>query len=391
MNSIKKINAKNVVLPHSQAKLDLYDKYLEHYLTVLSLASFCKKINLYDIFCGIGLYEDGNVGSPIIAANRIKSNNSFLNSLSRPLKPISLTINDNQLDKIQSVKKLLEEIKVDNCEYNYHNEDDNDMLDIVIKTVDSTIYSDRNLIFIDPYGYSFVNKDKLTKLLKNDNTEIVLFLPVMQMYRFTSIALSDYERSCYQHLRNFIESFFPKDHLIHTDKITSIFEYINEIKKALSFGKYYTCSHYIERETGNYYALFYVSPHIYGLDKMIEAKWSADPISGRGFKKEKSTIQTSMFDTQFKEYDKRKELDYLKNRLLIELRENKELNNNDIYEITLLNEFKPSHANIVLKELLKNRTIKGFDKFNLDTQGETGFGISYKNYKDKAVKVKFSI
>jgi len=88
---MKKPDAKKVVLPHSQAKLDLYKKYLEHYLRVLSLAQFCTKINLYDIFCGIGLYEDGNVGSPIIAADRIEANNEFLHRHSKPVKNISLT------------------------------------------------------------------------------------------------------------------------------------------------------------------------------------------------------------------------------------------------------------------------------------------------------------
>lgn len=152
-----KINVKNVVLPHSQAKLDLYKKYLEHYLRVLSLASFCTKINLYDIFCGIGLYEDGNIGSPLIAADRIKANNIFLGQQKKPTKPISLTINDNQVDKIETVKKLLKDKKVNNCTYDYHNKDADDMLDFVIQQVNTVRDSERNLVFIDPYGYSNVH------------------------------------------------------------------------------------------------------------------------------------------------------------------------------------------------------------------------------------------
>lgn len=286
---MKKLDAKNIVLPHSQAKLDLYKKYLEHYLRVLSLASFCTKIHLYDIFCGIGLYEDGNIGSPLIAAERIKANNDFLEQQLRSSKPISLSINDNQLDKIQKVKELLERQKISNCTYHYYNEDADVMLDIVINQVNSFKNTERNLIFIDPYGYSNIHKSKLENLLKNENTEIVLFLPVMQMYRFTSVALNDNERKCYANLRNFINTFFSKEHLMYQDNIPNIFEYINEIKKALSFGgKFFTCSHYIERESGSYYALFYISPHIYGLDKMVETNGLQIPLQARGLSKRNS-------------------------------------------------------------------------------------------------------
>lgn len=384
----KKINVKKVVLPHSQAKLGLYEKYLEHYLRVLSLASFCTKINLYDIFCGVGLYEDGNIGSPLIAAKRIKANNAFLKDLGKGLKPVGLTINDNQSDKIESVKELLEKEDLEICKPLYYNLDADEMLDVVITQVNSFSNTEKNLIFIDPYGYSNIQKNKLEKLLKNNNTEIVLFLPVMQMYRFTTVALNDYERSCYANLRTFIKTFFPPDHTIHNDKIENIFEYINEIKKALSFNnRFYTSSHYIERDAGNYYALFYISPHIYGLDKMVEAKWSADPVTGKGFKQQ--PIQQSIFETQFKEIDKRKQIDYLKSQILAELRRKQNLNNLEIYVLTLQNEFKPSHANGVLKDLLKLRAIKAFGPNNTLFLKEDGFGISYKDFSSKNIKVVF--
>ncbi|HEY5327118.1 MAG TPA: three-Cys-motif partner protein TcmP [Mucilaginibacter sp.] len=389
---MRKVDAKKVVLPHSQAKLDLYKKYLEHYLRVLSLASFCTKINLYDIFCGIGLYEDGNIGSPLIAADRIKATNVFLGKMAKPVKQISLTINDNQIDKIQLVEKLLESKKVKNCTYNYYNKDADDMLDIAIKEVNTFKDSERSLIFIDPYGYSDIHKNKIENLLKNKNTEIVLFLPVMQMYRFTSVALNDYERKCFINLRNFINAFFPANHIIHQDKIPNIFEYINEIKKALSFGgNFFTCSHYLERERGSYYALFYISPHIYGLDKMVETKWSADPIAGKGFNQEKFNPQGSLFVTEFKELDTRKQIDFLKKQILKELKDKQQLNNLEIYKLTLLNEFKPSHANGILKELLKSKRVKAYNPDNIPINGELGFGISYKDFSSKNVKIIFKL
>ncbi len=57
-------NVKNNVLPHTQAKLDLYKTYLKIYFSVLGNVSFVKKINIFDIFCGTGIYDDGKIGSP---------------------------------------------------------------------------------------------------------------------------------------------------------------------------------------------------------------------------------------------------------------------------------------------------------------------------------------
>lgn len=388
MAKIKK-DAKKNVLPHSKAKLDLYKNYLEHYLRVLSLASFCTKLNLYDIFCGIGLYEDGNLGSPLIARECVKEVHSLMDTLGKPIKPVLITVNDKEKEKIKRVKELLDQEKLRDCEYRYFNQDADAMLQVVAKEINSFPTSERNLVFIDPYGYSHIHKEKIFSILKNECSEVILFLPVMQMYRFTGTALTDTERTCYENLRKFIFSFFSETHKIHTDGINDIFEYINEIKIALSFGaKFFTSSHYIEREKGNYYALFFISPNIYGLEKMLEAKWKMDPVKGKGFNQNKSATQSSMFQEEFEDVDKRKSLDYLAGIITQEIKVKGSLTNNDIYRVSLLNEFRPTHANAVLKQLLK-KGIKAQRPTGEDSGSEFGFGINYENYKNSTVKVTF--
>ena len=105
-----KKNVKNNILPHSQAKLDLYKTYLDKYFTVLRLAQGITRINLYDIFCGTGIYEDGNIGSPIIACNSIKANRDFFLKNNWPRKPITLTVNDGNKESIEKVRTYLETI-----------------------------------------------------------------------------------------------------------------------------------------------------------------------------------------------------------------------------------------------------------------------------------------
>ena len=369
-----KTNAKEVVLPHSQAKLDLYENYLMHYLTVLGLTPYVNKINLFDIYCGIGVYKYANVGSPLITNKCIKETNEIVRQRGKPLKPVSVNINDFEKHKIVNVEAMLNADKVENCSYEFFNKDADEMLDLTSGKVNSYQGKERSLIFIDPYGYSQIHGDKIYNLIKNEHTEIILFLPVMQMYRFKDIALNDPNRACYEDLRRFIFSFFPSNHRILSDKIDNVFEFINEIKGALSFnGKFYTCSHYIERGKGNYYALFFITSNIYGLDKMVEAKWNLDPVRGKGFTQKKTP---SLFDDHFEEVDHNRELDFLKETITVALK-NRMLSNKDIHELALRNEFRPTHAKTALDGLIKSRKI---DTCNVKGEHITTGGVYYLDY-----------
>lgn len=222
--------------------------------------------------------------------------------------------------------------KIENCTYEFYNKDADEMLQIASKKINSYGPKERSLVFIDPYGYSQIHSEKIYNLIKNEHTEIILFLPVMQMYRFKDIAINDPSRRCFEDLRKFIFSFFPSNHRIHNDKIDTVFEFINEIKGALSYNdQFYTCSHYIERGKGNYYALFFITSNIYGLDKMVEAKWKLDPVKGKGFSQKKTP---TLFDTHFEQVDHSREIDYLKSQILDALRQ-KVLSNVEIYELAL--------------------------------------------------------
>jgi len=391
--SKKHTRAKNIVLPHSQAKLDLYKNYLLNYLRVLTLTPYCSKINLFDIYCGIGIYEDGKIGSPLITNNSIKEVNQTVTAMGKRTKPIAIFINDFEAGKINNVKALLEKDKALNCTYEYFNEDADKMLDLVADKVNSFQSKERNLIFIDPYGYSHIQRDKLYSLLKNEHTEIVLFLPVMQMYRFADIAINDPSRACYEDLRKFIFSFFPPSHKIHSDSIDNIFDFIHEIKVALTFNQFYTCSHYIERGKGNYYGLFFITSNIYGLDKMVEAKWKLDPIKGKGFSQKQNTSQTSMFTKHFEQQDNKRYLDFLRTLILDELKSRGKLSNVDLYKLALVNEFKPMQAKTILIDLVAEKRIVPLDSTGNRLQRIDGAYMDYDHFKRKSELIfyKFSI
>ena len=74
----RNVNAKEVVLPHSKAKLIFYKDYLKIYISILRSSDFSTSVNIFDVFCGTGIYEDGEIGSPILAYEAIKESYSYI-------------------------------------------------------------------------------------------------------------------------------------------------------------------------------------------------------------------------------------------------------------------------------------------------------------------------
>jgi len=379
---MKEKDVKKNILPHTQAKLDLYKGYLEHYLRVLCHSEFCKQINLFDIYCGVGIYDDGKMGSPLLAIDCIRKIRKEMTNNAKFITPISLLVNDNDTQKLENVKNIAKFQDIDNFNIEYYNKDANEMLDIVATNISKYPMNNRNLIFIDPYGYSDISKEKIINLIKNNCTEIILFLPVMQMYRFTETAFLHSEKPHYENLRKFILSFFNNPADLNND---SIFEYIQSIKKTLSINDmYYTCSYYIERGKGSYYALFFICSNIYGLEKMLETKWALDAEQGKGFKQNENLMQLSMFDDEIKTFNVLQSISTLENIIYQEISQNNMLTNVELYVLTLKNEFLPKHAKVALDNLIKKKKIR---KIN----NSKGYGINNDNYKQKNIVSKFEV
>lgn len=55
----EKTDPKHNLMLHSRAKVEFYKNYLERYLRILCLSKYINNVNIYDVFCGMGIYEDG--------------------------------------------------------------------------------------------------------------------------------------------------------------------------------------------------------------------------------------------------------------------------------------------------------------------------------------------
>jgi three-Cys-motif partner protein len=386
---LKKIKAKQNVLPHSQAKLDLYKNYLGKYLNVLGLSTFIEKINLFDIFCGTGIYDDGKVGSPIIAFQSIKENREYFKKNNWAPKSIKLTVNDGKSENVQKVENYLNPLNQDICKLEFHQCDSSEMFKKVIDTVNKQTPKDRNLILIDPYGYKEIHKNDFVNLLKVNRTEIILFLPISQMYRFSETAINDEEElPHFEKLRNFIYEFFEESHPVRMGTVSDVFEYIQYIKEAFSFNnKYYTASYYIQRSSSSYYSLFFITHNLYGLEKILDAKWELDDGKGEGYEMKKPQMTMDFV----KDTEKASKLNKLVDLLKGYLNNGKKRTNVEVYEFVLINEFLPKHANEIFRQWQDANSLKVWDTEKNKKARNNSFYINWDNYKDKKVKATFEI
>lgn len=379
-----KDNVKDIMLPHSHAKVEFYKEYLKRYLRILCLSPKVNKIRIYDLFCGVGIYKDGGKGSPIEAYEAIcecLQDIRFANSDTE----IILTVNDIDETKVSTVQKYINSLpQTPHCKVNYHNKNFSEMVTLAQSEISSFEPNTRNLFFIDPYGYKEIAGDMLFSLLQNEKTEVILFLPVSFMYRFIKASLEDGGEQ-YEALRHFTDSLFNRFQKEELLQVQSIDDYVALLKKALTFGsEVYATSYTIERDKANMFCLFFMTKHIFGLQKILEVTWELDELNGRGFRlPEPENLMSSLFEQQDKAKAKSENFERLKS-LIIDKISARPCNNNEMYVFVLENGFLPKQANEVFKYLQKNDS-----KFYVniaDTDNPARKGSFYLDWKaDKKV------
>lgn len=353
------------MLEHSKAKVDLLKSYLEIYLSIIIRVPYCRRIRVYDLFCGEGIYSDGSEGSPIAI---IRAINAVLGKATSTPISINCYFNDTNQDKIRNAKQIIEGISLDRNRITviFTNEDYRSKITNVNNELTNMI-NEKAFIFIDPYGYKDIRANDIRMLLSNNNSEILMFLPIQFMYRFK-------DHGTPKALNSFLQD------LDISQGSHTIEQFIANIKE--NFQKYLGGNTFIDKfpirkNENTTYCLFFFSRHILGFEKMIEAKWKIDQESGTGWNYHMPS-QHSLFDAQTENHLESLLINYLK----------PQRNNVEIYEFTLREGFLPKHTNQVLKELQKNNKINAINMKNPNERIKTGvFYISYEYYKNKNIKV----
>lgn len=383
-----KKNSQNTMLAHSRAKVEFYEKYLERYLPIMSNAKYVNTINIYDVFCGRGVYDNGGEGSPVRALKAIVDAKKKYPSDTKFI----LRLNDYDQKNIDAVQKYITQEVPDYkkyCAVQFASVDAEGLLDRMAAWLSMTQPNERNLLFIDPYGYKTIHKDTIEKLMGNGKTEIILFLPVSFMHRFKDYAFDPEASEGVAPLRRFTEEFFPEGHPMRSgDEEMNVHEYIKYLKEAFSYGdKYYTTSYQIERDKGTYFSLFFMTSHPLGFEKILEVKWKLDEEDGNGFVLAKASpyVEPSLFDDVFAEEKKQQHSNELREFIIEFLKIPR--NNDEMYKFVMRKGYMKNHASGVLKQLQDEGRL---EVITIETNKPARKGSFYLNYEAVATpKVRF--
>ncbi|WP_461517994.1 three-Cys-motif partner protein TcmP [Porticoccus sp.] len=362
------------VKPHTEVKLQFYTSYLARYLEILLRVSFVEKINIYDMYCGEGVYSDGNTGSAVRAVDAVwKAESSNISN-----KPIFLHLNDLNQRKVAKLKSVLanrSSLEKSFC-ISYSAYEAFELLDKLSIRFKQQNRNVRNLVFIDPYGYKSIKRDVLEKILEGGRTEVIIFLPIEQMYRFRNMTVDEVVDKSYRPLKEFVDQFG-----IDVSSISSEKEFIQEFSKCLNFyGNYFSTYYAIKNHSGHYYGMFFVTANFLGLEKIVEVKWELDSQEGEGF------TGPSQKDF-FLEADK---LSFLESELKVALQAT-ESTNVELYSLVVNLGFLPKHANNILKEWQKKGLLEVY-YLEKDKDAKKGsFKLNYKDFRNGDPLLRFSL
>nr|WP_288340919.1 three-Cys-motif partner protein TcmP [uncultured Roseivirga sp.] len=361
---------------HSEKKVELLKLYLDRYLSILNQSKHIKRVRFYDLFCGPGVYENGGEGSPIVA---LKAMSEILNSDgARNNLDFVFVFNDydkTRLDQLSNNIDKLNFVGSEDSRIRLLNDDYQDAWNKCHAEVTKMPTNERAFVFIDPFGYKDISYSDIKSLLENKKTEVLLFLPTQFMFRFE-------RKGTPTSLKRFIDEIVPEEQWPNSFSGLSFIENLKSaFRKNLENDKFVD-TFIIARDRNQFFCLFFFTGHIYGFDRMLDAKWKIDEEEGRGWSYEEPM-------GLFSNLEKRPQIQKFEKELKAYLL-NCNPTNGELYEFTLRNGFLPKHCNEVLRSLLKTTGLKVFDnKGNLIKK--EAFYINYKNFKFTPEKVKFEL
>ncbi|PHR70321.1 MAG: hypothetical protein COA67_08425 [Lutibacter sp.] len=375
----KTSSTKDVLLEHSRAKVELLGTYLSTFLNIISRVKYVDKIHVYDLLCGEGKYSDGHEGSPIVILKTIK-NHYYFNKKTCP--NIDVLFNDNgnsdiefDKSKIERVEEISQNIfKPNNVNVEFFNKDYLEICPLVLDKVNKSKKA-KHLIFIDPHGYKEIKLNHIINFLSNGNSEVILFLPLFDMYRFANKSY-DIDFKGGNALRSFLNDCFDGKEI----NFSSVFDFTDNLKQ--SFIKKTGCfvdTFLLEKDKSNYYGLFFFTPNALGFEKMLSAKWKVDSEQGRGFSK-RIENQSSLFESNVEISNYPYELEKF-------LKEGNKTNG-EVYMFGLKKGYLPKHTKEVLKPLRVNGKLKVIDIYDKETP-INGYYLKYENYKKLPKKKVF--
>jgi three-Cys-motif partner protein len=259
---------------HTKAKHEILQRYLGAWFPILGTTNH--RILYIDGFCGPGRYADGEPGSPIIAITQAIS---LIDKLTKT--ELTFIFIDERCDRLDYLNAEIAKI---NLPPNFHVHTLNTQFDISLSSILNEVGKQEKILvptfaFIDPFGWSEIPFDVVSRLLDNQQTEVFINFPINSINRFIEHPnLKDRK-----HIRDLFG--VTEDRILDASQALNRIDrlkdlYQMQLKKHAKFVRYFEMRD--ERNNIIYY-LFFASNHRLGHIRMKEAFWKVDQQSGYKF------------------------------------------------------------------------------------------------------------
>ena len=362
------------LLDHSEAKVRLLASYLRNYLSVLTNSSFVRSINIFDLFCGRGIYENNGEGSPIVILREINRIVDARLEKGSSLPSISCHFFDEKSENVESVKRAVADLllhKPSSVNLQIERKKYEESVADILKLGRSR--QNKVFTFIDPYGYSDVRISDIEGLLKM-GSEVLLFLPAQFMYRFENFPPGA--------LKQLITDVSQGEPWVPTKNVGEfVFQLRNRFRRYFGNGTFVS-NFLIEKDPQTLFCLFFFTRHALGHAKMVDAKWKMDDDDGQGWSFRKIPGQGNLIaglETLGLEQD------------IYNFIKEKSRNNCEMYDFVVnVNEHPSSHATKACRNLVAEGKIKVEGLGSIPPKRDALY-ITYDCYKDDLIRTKFEV
>lgn len=340
----------------TQIKLYILRKYLQEWLPVFisKRDKFWKEIFLYDMFAGEGKDSDGVNGSPLIMLEElmpycktITNENLKLNVLfneydNKRFVALQQNITDKLVKCINSEscpssKRCILNVSVENQEFK-------NLFSEKLPKIKKTDKLPR-FMFLDQFGIKQITESIFKQLTGLKRTDFIFFISSSFANRFAEQP----EFKAYLNLSR--QSFDPtKPHHCHR----VVFDYY---KQLIPNGAEYYLAPFSIKKGSNIYGLIFGTNHLLGIEKFLNICWNINPNTGdANYDIDNEKINPNE-PSLFPGYDISNKLQVFKNELRDKITNDEITLNTQVYRHAFEMGCLPKHANEVIRELRKHKTI----------------------------------
>lgn len=305
--------------------------------------------SVLDLFCGKGKNGNEN-GSPLVLlgqASKVLDIKQIKNRLNGA--HVSFWFNDAEKENVDDFEKHLKDfpLHANIKKLKSANENFNDLLPVLMKELSGD--KTPKFFFLDPFTYSTISVEQISALFGLINSEILLFLPTFQAYRFATDKSEIPEK-----LRLFLTAFAEKGAVDYAD-----IEDLNEsimlrLRRVLN-------TPYVRPvlldDGSRKHTLFFITKHPIGALVINRIVWKNSSDGSGVLIKEtrQQKAEPTLFNmSQVETAGTYVRLYKFEEQLLDQLRARKAMDNTEIFSFTVSEGFLPRHAVSILRNL-KNK------------------------------------